>query len=199
MSKTNGATFEEFWKWLGQLEAPVKNLGGRSEFEIAADRTACEGRVKPRKTSVHHRFSKADAKKVWERHFYLLKLGESRILRASQYVDPAWQNCPNRICAPYLGAAIRDFVGWRNRRLAAINGASTARPEITFNIEPCSESGGFVARWDAPGGGGITTQGETLSELNSMIADAIDGYFEPGLRPLKVRLHFIEDPLLAVA
>jgi len=27
--------------------------------------------------------------------------------------------------------------------------------EITFIIEPCAETGGFVARWDAPGGGGL--------------------------------------------
>ena len=26
--------------------------------------------------------------------------------------------------------------------------------EITFSVERCHEGGGYVARWDAPGGGG---------------------------------------------
>ena len=71
--------------------------------------------------------------------------------------------------------------------------------EITFSVEPCRETGGFVARWDAPGGGGITTQGDSFRELDSMISDAVDGYFERGERPRRVRLHFSEDPVLAIA
>ncbi len=71
--------------------------------------------------------------------------------------------------------------------------------EITFSVEPCHESGGYVARWDAPGGGGITTQGDSFRELDSMIADAVDGYFESSQRPKRVRLHFSEDPVLALA
>ncbi|MEW6303479.1 MAG: 2-oxoisovalerate dehydrogenase [Verrucomicrobiota bacterium] len=70
--------------------------------------------------------------------------------------------------------------------------------EITFRVEPCRETGGFVARWDAPGGGGITTQGDTLAELHAMIADAVGGYFEESERPHRVRLHFSEDPVLAL-
>jgi len=72
--------------------------------------------------------------------------------------------------------------------------------EITFNVEPCSETGGFVARWDdAPGRGGITTQGDSFGELQAMIADAVSGYFEPGQGPQKVRLHFTQDPVLSIA
>lgn len=70
--------------------------------------------------------------------------------------------------------------------------------EITFAVEPCSETGGFVARWDAPGGGGIPTQGGSFRELDAMIADAVGGYFEPGQQPKRVRLHFSEDPVLAL-
>jgi predicted RNase H-like HicB family nuclease len=55
--------------------------------------------------------------------------------------------------------------------------------EITFRVEPCRETGGFVARWDAPGGGGITTQGDSLTELHAMISDAVGGYFEASDRP----------------
>ena len=71
--------------------------------------------------------------------------------------------------------------------------------EITFQVEPCGETGGYVARWDAPEGGGITTQGDSLAELDAMITDAVGGYFEPEKRPKRVRLHFSEDPVLAVA
>jgi predicted RNase H-like HicB family nuclease len=71
--------------------------------------------------------------------------------------------------------------------------------EITFTVEPCAETGGSVARWDAPGGGGIATQGDSFAELDSMIADAVGGYFEPEQKPKRVRLHFTEDPVLAVA
>ncbi len=56
-----------------------------------------------------------------------------------------------------------------------------------------------MARWDAPSGGGITTQGDNLTELNEMIADAVRGWFSEGERPQSVKLHFVEDPELAVA
>ena len=70
--------------------------------------------------------------------------------------------------------------------------------EIVFDAEPCADTGGYEARWDAPGGGGITTQGDAFGELDIMIADAVTGYFEPGQRPKNVRLHFSRDPILAV-
>jgi len=60
--------------------------------------------------------------------------------------------------------------------------------EITFTIELCAEIGGYVARWDAPGGGGIATQGDSFAELDSMIADAVNGYFEPNDQPQAVRV-----------
>ena len=60
--------------------------------------------------------------------------------------------------------------------------------EITFTIEPCAETGGHVARWDAPGGGGIATQGDSFAELDSMIGDAVNGYFEPNDKPQTVRV-----------
>ena len=71
--------------------------------------------------------------------------------------------------------------------------------EITFSIEACHETGGYVARWDAPGGGGISTQGDSFAELQAMVADAVEGYFDAGKRPARVRLHFVEDPVLALA
>jgi predicted RNase H-like HicB family nuclease len=72
--------------------------------------------------------------------------------------------------------------------------------EITFIVEPCGETGGFVARWDdLPGRGGITTQGDSFADLDSMVADAVNGYFEPSERPQRVRMHFAEDPVLNLA
>jgi hypothetical protein len=70
--------------------------------------------------------------------------------------------------------------------------------EIIFEVEPCASTGGYVARWDAPGGGGITTQGDSFGELDVMIADAVSGYFEDGERPRSIRLHFAQDPVLMV-
>jgi predicted RNase H-like HicB family nuclease len=76
----------------------------------------------------------------------------------------------------------------------------SAVAEIVFQVEPCAETGGYVARWDAPHGcGGITTQGDSFAELDAMIADAVSGYFEPKQRPRRIRLHFSQDPILAVA
>jgi len=72
--------------------------------------------------------------------------------------------------------------------------------EITFIVETCDETGGYVARWDDPlGRGGITTQGDTLAELQEMISDALRGFFEPNELPDQVRLHFSKDPILQVA
>jgi predicted RNase H-like HicB family nuclease len=71
--------------------------------------------------------------------------------------------------------------------------------EIIFHVEPCVETGGYVARWDAPKGrGGITTQGDSFAELDAMITDAVGGYFEPNERPKRIRLHFSKDPVLAI-
>lgn len=71
--------------------------------------------------------------------------------------------------------------------------------EITFTVESCPETGGFVARWDDPRGGGITTQGDSLGELQAMITDAVGGYFEPGEAPVRIKVHFCQDPVLQVA
>ena len=70
--------------------------------------------------------------------------------------------------------------------------------EITFTVEACRETGGFVAhRDDAPVRGGITTQGDSFAELDSMVADAVNGYFETPTRPEVVRIHFVKDPMVS--
>ena len=71
--------------------------------------------------------------------------------------------------------------------------------QIRCNVSPCVETGGYVARWDDPAGGGICTQGDSISELESMVTDAVAGYFSEKEKPQRIQLHFIEDPLLALA
>ena len=70
---------------------------------------------------------------------------------------------------------------------------------IRFEVAACSETGGYVARWDDPKGGGITTQGDTFAELDAMVRDAVVGYFADRPKPREIQLHFNEDPLLALA
>jgi len=67
--------------------------------------------------------------------------------------------------------------------------------EIVFQIER-DDSGVLVAAWDAPGGGGITTQGRDLSELQEQVKDAVRCHFDLGSIPARIRFHFIADPVL---
>ena len=69
--------------------------------------------------------------------------------------------------------------------------------EITFRVELCDESGWLVASWDGPTGGGITTQGRDLRDLQDQLEDAVQCHFEPGQVPRRIRLHFVNDPILA--
>lgn len=60
--------------------------------------------------------------------------------------------------------------------------------ELVFEVTSCSETGGYVARWDDPAGGGIATQGDTFAELDAMVLDAVEGYFADRAKPSSVRL-----------
>ena len=71
--------------------------------------------------------------------------------------------------------------------------------EITFTVSPCEDSGLLVAAWDAPEGGGITTQGASVDELRTNIHEAVECHFEPGEAPQRIRLHFAGDVLLKSA
>jgi len=70
--------------------------------------------------------------------------------------------------------------------------------EILFTVT-AGESGNFSASWDDPRGGGISTQGDDLTHLQTMIRDAVLCHFDEGEIPARVRLHFTEDPALAFA
>lgn len=71
--------------------------------------------------------------------------------------------------------------------------------EITFTVSPCEETGVFVASWDEAGGGGITTQGASVEELQANVREAVACHFEEGEAPARIRLHFAGDVLLQPA
>ena len=72
--------------------------------------------------------------------------------------------------------------------------------EITINISTCEQTGVLVASWDDPdGSGGLTTQADRLSDLERNIREAVAVHFEPGEQPKHLRLHFVDDPVLAAA
>jgi predicted RNase H-like HicB family nuclease len=70
--------------------------------------------------------------------------------------------------------------------------------EIVFQVVE-DEDGTYCASWDDPRGGGISTQGSDLAELQAMVRDAVLCHFDDGEAPDRVRLHFVQDPALAVA
>ncbi len=70
---------------------------------------------------------------------------------------------------------------------------------LLFNIERDDEAGVFVASWDDPAGGGITTQADDLSQLASAITEAVRCHFGDEVAPRRVALHFESDPVLQLA
>ncbi len=71
--------------------------------------------------------------------------------------------------------------------------------QVTIEVTPCEETGGYVARWNDPAGGGICTQGDSFAELDEMVRDAVSGYFADRPKPERIRLHFVRDPELIPA
>jgi len=70
--------------------------------------------------------------------------------------------------------------------------------EITFRVERDEESGWLIAIWDAPKQiGGITTQGKDLGELEKNLREAVECQFQGEKLPERIRLHFVNDAVLA--
>lgn len=65
--------------------------------------------------------------------------------------------------------------------------------EIIFIVEEAPE-GGFAAR---AVGETIFTQAETREELHGRVRDAVRCHFEPGTAPKMIRLHFVQDEVIA--
>jgi predicted RNase H-like HicB family nuclease len=70
---------------------------------------------------------------------------------------------------------------------------------LKFSVEYDEEAKMFVASWDDPHGGGITTQAESLEELEDAISEALRCHFGKRTAPRKVSLHFENDPVLQLA
>ena len=62
--------------------------------------------------------------------------------------------------------------------------------EITFEVSEDEIDGGYSA---SAFGYGIRTQAETLEELRRNVREAVDCYFDPGMRPKLIRLHIVRD------
>jgi hypothetical protein len=72
--------------------------------------------------------------------------------------------------------------------------------EITFQVQHDESTGRFSASWDAPdGSGGIATQGDDLRDLQVQLMDAVSVHFDEDETPSRVRLHFVNDPILIPA
>ena len=72
--------------------------------------------------------------------------------------------------------------------------------ELCFLIEHDAEADVFVASWDDPAGGGITTQADTLATLPGAVQEAVRCHFADHSRSrVTVALHFEADPVLQVA
>ena len=98
-------TFETFWKWLSREERTIRTLGRRSEFQIHA--VGEDGWVRSSRGK-RYDFTKKVAQQTWNR---FRNLPENERLMTGRYTDPIWAACPNRICCPYIAAAIRDRLG----------------------------------------------------------------------------------------
>ncbi len=71
--------------------------------------------------------------------------------------------------------------------------------QISFDLTPCEETGGYVVRWDDPAGGGFCTQGGSFAELDEMVRDAVAVYFADREKPGRICLNFVCDPELVPA
>lgn len=71
--------------------------------------------------------------------------------------------------------------------------------EITFSVERDPDNGWFSASWDAPQGGGISTEGNAFRDLEKNILKAVRCHFNAPDMPRSIRLHFLQDPVLTPA
>ena len=70
---------------------------------------------------------------------------------------------------------------------------------VQFEIEQDEGADMFVASWDDPAGGGITTQARSLPELYDAIQESVRAHFAERSAPREVTLHFKNDPILQLA
>ncbi|MBF6593799.1 MAG: 2-oxoisovalerate dehydrogenase [Thermaceae bacterium] len=66
--------------------------------------------------------------------------------------------------------------------------------EIIFMVEEAPE-GGYTAYALGPS---IVTEADTLEELPEMVRDAVRCYFDEGVEPKIIRLHFVREEVIAL-
>lgn len=66
--------------------------------------------------------------------------------------------------------------------------------EIIFGVERSAE-GGYEAR---ALGHPIFTQADTMEQLKELVRDAVRTHFDEDTRPRVIRLHIVEDEVIAV-
>lgn len=120
--KARVKTFEDFWKWLCKGTHQVNNLGCRKGRSFKIEAHEDEGICAPGSTGRKSRFTKEQARRVWDRFHGAWAAsqvyGDDVHLRAGAYAQPnkrpsptSWPECPNQICAPWIGAAIAEYLG----------------------------------------------------------------------------------------
>lgn len=67
--------------------------------------------------------------------------------------------------------------------------------EIIFEVTPDTLDGGYIA---TALGQSIVTQADTRQELHANVREAVLCHFDENARPKMIRLHFVEDEVLAV-
>jgi len=73
-------------------------------------------------------------------------------------------------------------------------GVEVKMDELVFLVEAAPE-GGFTAR---ALGAVIFTEADDRETLKKSIQDAVDCHYEPEKRPRLVRLHFVQDEVIAI-
>ena len=71
--------------------------------------------------------------------------------------------------------------------------------KLEFKVELDEATETFVASWDDPAGGGITTQVTSISDLRKSIAEAVKCHFPHLKAPAKATIHFVKDLELQLA
>jgi hypothetical protein len=67
--------------------------------------------------------------------------------------------------------------------------------KITLQVERDEPSGWDMASSGAPGGGGITTQGRELQDLQANVREVVRCHFGQKQMPREIYLHFAADPV----
>lgn len=114
--------FKDFWRWLCREPHQINNLGCQKGRAFLIRAQGNDGRCVPKSTGRKSPFTKEQALRVWDR-YHGAKAGACLCggdvhLRAGTYAKPnkppspnSWPECPNRNSAPWIAAAIAEFLG----------------------------------------------------------------------------------------